>query len=91
MTLLTSSSKNNRMKTTTRESVRPPDLMQLATGIRAGERAVLARAITLIESKRADHQKVARALVQELPRNQGRQGNCPSTPPTFFPESRNPI
>lgn len=38
----------------------------LAPGIRAGERAVLARAITLIESKRADHQKSAHRLVQEL-------------------------
>jgi LAO/AO transport system kinase len=35
-------------------------------GIRGGDRAMLARAITLIESKRADHQKTARALVQEL-------------------------
>jgi len=43
-----------------------PDVAALARGIRAGERAVLARAITLIESKRADHQKAARALVQEL-------------------------
>ncbi len=43
-----------------------PDVAALARGIRDGERAVLARAITLIESKRADHQKAARALVQEL-------------------------
>src|SRR2546422_10222636 len=43
-----------------------PDVATLARGIRDGERAVLARAITLIESKRADHQKAARALVQEL-------------------------
>jgi LAO/AO transport system kinase len=42
------------------------DTAALAAGIRNGERAVLARAITLIESKRADHQKAARALVQEL-------------------------
>ena len=42
------------------------DVAALARGIRSGERAVLARAITLIESKRADHQKAARALVQEL-------------------------
>jgi GTPase len=42
------------------------DISGLARAIRAGERAVLARAITLIESKRADHQKAARALVQEL-------------------------
>jgi LAO/AO transport system kinase len=49
-----------------------PDLAALARGIRAGERAVLARAITLIESKRADHQKAARALVQELLPGTGR-------------------
>ena len=38
----------------------------LAAGIQAGERATLARAITLIESKRADHRKQAHLLVQEL-------------------------
>ena len=38
----------------------------LAAGIRAGERAQLARAITLIESKRADHRARAHHLVQEL-------------------------
>jgi len=38
----------------------------LAAGIRAGERATLARAITLIESKRADHRSDAHRLVQEL-------------------------
>ena len=43
-----------------------PDLKTVARGIRDGERSVLARAITLIESKRADHQRVARQLVQDL-------------------------
>jgi LAO/AO transport system kinase len=43
-----------------------PPLAELADAIRAGDRAVLARAITLIESKRADHQNTARALVQAL-------------------------
>ena len=38
----------------------------LARGIKAGDRATLARAITLIESKRADHRKQAHLLVQEL-------------------------
>ena len=38
----------------------------LARAIRAGDRATLARAITLIESKRADHRKAAHLLVQEL-------------------------
>jgi LAO/AO transport system kinase len=43
-----------------------PDLTDLARGIRGRERAVIARAITLIESRRSDHQKAARRLVQEL-------------------------
>ena len=43
-----------------------PDLADLARGIRARERAVIARAITLVESKRADHQQAAHRLVQEL-------------------------
>jgi len=38
----------------------------LARGIREGNRATLARAITLIESKRADHRHSAHLLVQEL-------------------------
>jgi LAO/AO transport system kinase len=42
------------------------DIPSLARKLRAGERAVLARAITLIESKRADHQQQAHHLVQEL-------------------------
>src|SRR5260221_14039428 len=42
------------------------DLADLARGIRARERAVIARAITLVESRRADHQRVARRLVQDL-------------------------
>jgi LAO/AO transport system kinase len=47
-------------------AARPPDLSSLAKGLRAGDRATLARAITLIESKRADHQRDAHRLVQEL-------------------------
>jgi LAO/AO transport system kinase len=42
------------------------DLNRLANGICAGDRATLARAITLIESKRTDHCKAAHRLVQEL-------------------------
>jgi LAO/AO transport system kinase len=45
---------------------RPPEIEPLIDGIRAGKRAVLARAITLIESRRLDHQKAARGLVQAL-------------------------
>src|SRR5436190_2546489 len=43
-----------------------PDLTDLGRGIRARERAVIARAITLIESRRSDHQKMARRLVQDV-------------------------
>ena len=45
---------------------RTPKPSDLARGIKAGDRATLARAITLIESKRADHRKAAHHLVQEL-------------------------
>ena len=38
----------------------------LSAAIRAGDRATLARAITLIESKREDHRKQAHQLVQDL-------------------------
>jgi len=43
-----------------------PDARQLADGIREGSRTALARAITLVESSRADHQEVAQALLAEL-------------------------
>ena len=43
-----------------------PEIAALASAIRSNDRATLARAITLIESKRADHQSAARQLVQEL-------------------------
>jgi LAO/AO transport system kinase len=42
------------------------DIPSLARKLREGDRATLARAITLIESKRADHQSQAHRLVQEL-------------------------
>jgi GTPase len=51
-------------------SARTPDssdlAQELAKAIRDGDRAMLARGITLIESKRADHRKTAHLLVQEL-------------------------
>jgi LAO/AO transport system kinase len=43
-----------------------PDARQLAAGIREGSRTALARAITLVESSRTDHQEVAQALLAEL-------------------------
>src|SRR5215470_397102 len=44
----------------------PLDTKTLAKELRAGSRSGLARAITLIESRRADHQASARDLVQAL-------------------------
>ncbi|MEE8203361.1 MAG: methylmalonyl Co-A mutase-associated GTPase MeaB, partial [Alphaproteobacteria bacterium] len=38
----------------------------LAAAVRDGDRRALARAITLIESTRADHQRRAEALLAEL-------------------------
>jgi LAO/AO transport system kinase len=48
--------------------VPPPalDIADLEHRLLAGERAALARAITLVESRRADHQAVARDLLQRL-------------------------
>ena len=50
----------------TRTEPASPDIARLARGIRSAERAVIARAITLVESRRADHQRAARRLVQDL-------------------------
>lgn len=47
------------------------DVAQLAAGVRAGERRALAKAITLVESERADQQDAAEALVGELLRDTG--------------------
>src|ERR687888_1369834 len=44
----------------------PLDTKALTKELRTGSRAALARAITLIESRRADHQASARDLVQAL-------------------------
>lgn len=44
----------------------PPDPEVLAEKIRDGDRRALARAVTLIESTRADHRKAAEALLHRL-------------------------
>ena len=44
----------------------PSSVAALAQALLAGERAALARAITLAESRRADHREQARALIQHL-------------------------
>jgi LAO/AO transport system kinase len=38
----------------------------MAAGVRRGDRAILGRAITMVESLRADHQKQAQELLQQL-------------------------
>src|SRR6202158_994332 len=50
----------------------PVDIDKLTKDLRAGSRAALARAITLIESRRGDHQAAARDLVQALLPDTGR-------------------
>src|SRR4051794_31266217 len=45
---------------------KPVNIEALTKELRAGHRAALARAITLIESRRGDHQAAARDLVQAL-------------------------
>ena len=47
-------------------SRRSLDPTALADGIRAGNRASLARAITLVESRKAEHRAIARQLIQDL-------------------------
>jgi LAO/AO transport system kinase len=49
-----------------------PDVSRIAREIRAGDRTVLSRAITLIESKRADHRRAAAALTQALIESTGK-------------------
>ncbi|HEU0150331.1 MAG TPA: methylmalonyl Co-A mutase-associated GTPase MeaB [Bradyrhizobium sp.] len=49
-----------------RPSPASPDIASLARDLRSGQRAALARSITLVESRRADHQAAARELVQAL-------------------------
>src|SRR5205807_7155433 len=67
VTALAWSSRCRKIMSEPSKSPPPPlDVAFLVGGIRAGERAALSRAITLIESKRSDHQKAARALVQKI-------------------------
>ena len=47
-------------------SIAIPPHQELAARLQAGDRAALARGITLIESKRPDHQAAARSLVQAV-------------------------
>jgi LAO/AO transport system kinase len=42
------------------------DVAAYADGVRTGDRGVLARAITLVESRRADHRRLAQDLLVEL-------------------------
>jgi LAO/AO transport system kinase len=48
------------------------EIEPMTRGIRSGQRVVLSRAITLIESKRPDHRRIAAALTQELLKDTGK-------------------
>ena len=48
------------------------DIEHYAQGIRSGNRAILARAITLVESTNPDHRKLAGELLQELVADTGK-------------------
>lgn len=49
-----------------------PPVEELAAGVRAGQRSALGRAITLVESTRRDHQKLAQELLTLLLPDTGR-------------------
>lgn len=52
------------------------DIPALADAIRGGDRAALARAITVVESTRADHRQQAQQLLMELMRGTGTAGTA---------------
>jgi LAO/AO transport system kinase len=47
-------------------SAAKPEVDTLVSGVRAGERAAVSRAITLVESSRSDHRALARELLTEI-------------------------
>ncbi len=53
-------------------SPRALPMTELAAGVRAGNRAAIARAITLVESRRADHREQAQRLLADLLPDTGR-------------------
>ncbi|MDQ4118148.1 MAG: methylmalonyl Co-A mutase-associated GTPase MeaB [Actinomycetota bacterium] len=53
-------------------AARTPDVAALAKGVLDGNRTTLARAITLIESSRADHQRAAQELLLEVTPHAGK-------------------
>ncbi len=58
---------DERRPTRSLADVRPvPDVDELEAGVRRADRAVVARAITLVESTRADHQALAQELLARL-------------------------
>ncbi len=66
------SARNRAKRAGMDDSGAPPDIEQTAEKIRAGDRRALARAITLVESRRADHRERAEALLAALLPDSGR-------------------
>ena len=59
---------------------RPIDVPALVEGVLKGDRRAVARAITLVESHRADHRERAQELLVELlPHTGGARGSRPSS------------
>jgi LAO/AO transport system kinase len=62
------------------DAVSGDEISDLAARVAAGERRALARAITLVESSRADHRALALALLAALPRREALRIGLSGTP-----------
>lgn len=56
---------NPRLRKRKRRILHLPNVAEMITGIRAGNRMILSQAITLIESTRADHQRLAQQIIEQ--------------------------
>src|SRR5438105_1414429 len=53
-------------RTQARNAAGDPEIAALAAALKRGERRALARAVTLVESTRADHRRRAEALIERI-------------------------
>ena len=60
------------MSSAGRSAAKTPDIQALRQGVVSGDRAALARAITLVESTRADHRDAATALLESIAARTGK-------------------
>ena len=72
MTKAADAAPETKRRTAGRDAGTRPDGDELAAGVERGDRRLLAKAITLVESTRADHQEAAQRLLERLlPRTGG--------------------